>query len=154
MQFDKTQPLYIIGDVHGCYKTLCALIEKLPQKWDSQIIFVGDLIDRGKESCEVIDLVIKNNYACILGNHEELMLEYYHALPSNPMRSASVWICNGGHETMQSYQNNGGYQKIHEHLDYLSTLPRFLEIDYPDENGLRLFVTHGFGLPLYRERNE
>ena len=78
---DYSKPLYIIGDVHGCLDTLCALIEKLPQKWDSQIIFTGDLIDRGSKSCEVVDLVKEHNYACVLGNHEELMLEYYHAIP-------------------------------------------------------------------------
>ena len=37
---------YIIGDVHGCYDTLMALIAKLPE--DAEIVFVGDLIDRGK----------------------------------------------------------------------------------------------------------
>lgn len=36
---------YIIGDVHGCYDTLIALIKKLPEK--AEIIFLGDLIDRG-----------------------------------------------------------------------------------------------------------
>lgn len=149
-EFDCTKPLYIIGDVHGCYESLCVLIEKLPNKWDSQIIFVGDLIDRGRRSCEVVELVIKNNYSCILGNHEELMLEYYNALPNKERKN--IWVSNGGYATMESYKENGGLYKIHEHLDWFLTLPRFLEIDYCDKYGLKLFVTHGFGLPFYKER--
>lgn len=42
--------IYIISDVHGCYKTLLALIDKLPNKKDSKIVFVGDLVDRGANS--------------------------------------------------------------------------------------------------------
>ena len=35
--------IYIISDVHGCYKTLLALIEQFPNKQNSKIVFVGDL---------------------------------------------------------------------------------------------------------------
>ena len=42
------QKHYIIGDVHGEYQTLLALVEKLPK--DAKLIFVGDLIDRGLQS--------------------------------------------------------------------------------------------------------
>ncbi len=150
-QLDTTKPVYCIGDVHGCFKTLCALIESLPQKWDSQIIFVGDLIDRGTHSCQVVDLVIKNSYACVLGNHEVLMMEYYHAFPKHPLRNENVWFINGGYETIESYMRDGGSAKIHEHLDFFKDLPMSLELDYPDEHGKRLFVTHGFGLPFWNK---
>lgn len=151
-QLDNSKPVYIIGDVHGCFDTLCLLIEKLPQKWESQIILTGDLIDRGNKSCEVIDLAISNQFACVLGNHEELMLEYYHKIPSSGR--GSVWISNGGYETMESYRRYGGLRKIHEHLEWLTELPRFLEIDLCDEEGRKLFVTHGFGLPYYKTRKK
>lgn len=148
----QKEPFYVIGDVHGCFDTLCALIEKLPKKWDSKLIFTGDLIDRGTKSCEVIDLVIQNNYACVLGNHEELMLEYYHAIPQKGYNK--IWISNGGYETMESYKNKGGLHKIHEHLDWLLTLPRFLLLEHPCENGFNPFITHGFGLPFFKAREE
>ena len=44
---------YIIGDVHGHYDTLMRLVDRLPQ--DAELIFVGDLIDRGSQSAEVVD---------------------------------------------------------------------------------------------------
>lgn len=65
---------YVIGDVHGCFFTLNNLLEKLPK--DAEIIFVGDLCDKGNFSKEVIDLVIKNGYQCVKGNHEHLMEIY------------------------------------------------------------------------------
>ena len=49
--------IYIIGDVHGCYRSLLALIEQLPRKFDSKICFVGDLIDRGPASADVVEFV-------------------------------------------------------------------------------------------------
>lgn len=53
----KMKKTYIIGDIHGEYDTLIKLIEKLP--FNAEIIFVGDLIDRGAKSREVIELIRK-----------------------------------------------------------------------------------------------
>ena len=56
----KQKRTYVIGDVHGEYKTLLALIAKLPK--NAQLIFVGDLIDRGEYSADIIHFVRKNNH--------------------------------------------------------------------------------------------
>ena len=69
----KNKNIYIIGDVHGCYKTLLALIKQLPK--NAHICFVGDLINKGKNSSDVLDFVIENNYDCVLGNHELFMIK-------------------------------------------------------------------------------
>lgn len=148
VSLDYKRPLYIIGDVHGCYKTLCALVKKLPERENSQIVFVGDLVDRGVESCAVVDFVREGKYPCVLGNHEELMLEYY---GSAIMDRDEIWIENGGRETIQSYANNGKVQRLKEHLEFFKTLPFCLEFAYKDELGRNLFVSHGFGLPFYGE---
>ena len=68
--------IYIISDVHGCYKTLLALIDKLLNKKDSKIVFVDDLVDRGANSYDVIKFVIYNNYDWVLGSHEKMFLQY------------------------------------------------------------------------------
>ncbi len=65
---------FVIGDVHGNFNTLKKLISKLPL--NSEIIFVGDLIDRGLNAKEVVEFIRKNNYKCVLGNHEEMMINY------------------------------------------------------------------------------
>jgi len=54
---------YIIGDIHGEYQKLLTLVEKLPK--DAKLIFVGDLIDRGLQSREVVAYLRKSNHQVI-----------------------------------------------------------------------------------------
>ena len=68
---------YIIGDVHGEFDKK-ALKDKLPQ--NANLVFVGDLVDRGKKSKEVIEFVKDNNYSCVLGNHEKMMMDFLKSL--------------------------------------------------------------------------
>ena len=136
---------FVIGDVHGCYHTLLKLVRKLPQK--AKLIFVGDLCDRGKYSREVFDFVIKNRYPCVKGNHEYFMQQYIKKAILEDDTS-SKWATKkgwGGRETMRSYKGNIDILK--EHLAWIDTLPLYLEID-------NLFITHGFGLPYYKRKND
>ena len=57
--------MIIIADIHGCFKTLQALIKKLPE--DQEICFSGDLIDRGRNSKDVVEFVKSNGYKCCRG---------------------------------------------------------------------------------------
>ncbi len=67
---------YIIPDIHGCYYTLISLIDRLKPGLEDEIFFLGDYIDRGPRSKEVLDYVIelkKNHHVyCLRGNHEEM----------------------------------------------------------------------------------
>lgn len=58
--------MIVIGDVHGEYDMLMRLMDTLPHK---NIIFVGDLIDRGPDSSKVVSFVKDNGYKCVVGNH-------------------------------------------------------------------------------------
>ena len=106
MKHSNKEKTYIIGDIHGEYKTLLALITKLPQ--EAKLIFVGDLIDRGPQSKEVIAFVKERKAPCMLGNHEWMMLEYGRLfLDEYPHNSAesldTMWLKHGGIETLISY---------------------------------------------------
>lgn len=134
--------IYIISDVHGCYKSLLALIDKLPNKKDSKIIFVGDLVDRGANSYDVIKFVIDNNYDCTLGNHEKVFLEYVPMLENDRQNpSLRNWLFkNGGEQTLNSYTSKEEFDK---QLDFLRTLPLYLEYkDYKTQDGRYLVVSH------------
>lgn len=65
----------IIGDVHGCIDELRNLLRTLVLTPEDQIIFVGDLVDKGPRSAEVVAKVrqLSNHYDVVLveGNHEE-----------------------------------------------------------------------------------
>jgi serine/threonine protein phosphatase 1 len=72
----------IIGDVHGCFDTLYALVEEQIQlQQTDQLIFLGDLINRGKDSKKVLDylmqLELEYEIYCIKGNHEHNLLTAY-----------------------------------------------------------------------------
>jgi serine/threonine protein phosphatase 1 len=52
----------VIGDVHGHYYALMSLMEAIAPSQDDQIYFLGDLIDRGPHSAQLVQYVIENNY--------------------------------------------------------------------------------------------
>ena len=64
------RPFYVIGDLQGCLESLDELLEKLPA--DAEIIFVGDLINRGPDSLGTLRRVIElgDRAQSILGNHD------------------------------------------------------------------------------------
>jgi predicted MPP superfamily phosphohydrolase len=70
----------IIGDVHGCIDELNELMQLLAPSADDQLIFIGDLIDRGPDSSGVVRQVVQwskqMDVKLILGNHEEKFLRY------------------------------------------------------------------------------
>lgn len=74
----------VIGDVHGCYRELMQLLEKLKyQDGTDTLIFAGDLVDRGPESAQVVRWVREANARtngmvfCVLGNHDDKHFRYF-----------------------------------------------------------------------------
>ncbi len=70
---------YIVGDIHGCFDELIALEKMIKEhsaanRWLPLLVSVGDLIDRGQNSNQVINRFqegqIRGTHSCILGNHE------------------------------------------------------------------------------------
>lgn len=136
------KPTIVIGDVHGCFFTLQKLLKELPK--NAEIIFVGDLCDRGNYTKEVIECVMQNNYVSLLGNHESYMLESVEsALEGKPTR----WINEsymGGKETLRSYKN--AHYTLVKHLQWIAQNPLYILKD-------NYFITHGFALPYYKRRD-
>ncbi|MDD4149326.1 MAG: metallophosphoesterase family protein [Bacteroidales bacterium] len=68
-----------IGDIHGCYYTFRKLLDKINLSKDDNVYLLGDMVNRGTNSSNVLDLIIdlqKENYNIfpIRGNHEQLIL--------------------------------------------------------------------------------
>lgn len=138
----------IIGDIAGNYKTLQALLLKMP---DEEFISLGDMVDRGPRGKEVLDFIRLHGKA-LLGNHEHIMMDYYNrSIPQpsgyRPFYRNSTWFDNGGLTTMESF-SPGFTEKFlagnkldvaqlipKDYIDWLQTLPLF----YQDEN---LFLSH------------
>ena len=127
--------MIVIGDVHGCYKTLVALIDKLPH---TDLCFLGDLIDRGNDSKKVVELVKDGGYKCVLGNHEDMALQ---ATDSSNGYSFDNWIMNGGAKAIESY----GGEVDKEHLEWFASLPYIIE----DSNFVMSHSNAAVGLKMH-----
>jgi serine/threonine protein phosphatase 1 len=117
--------IFAIGDVHGCVEELRALIQQLPLRRDSLVVFLGDYIDRGPDSRGVIETVLElEQYCkviCLLGNHELMMREF---LDGSDSRRVARFIYNGGSATLASYADHDGvFVMPQEHRDFIAALP-------------------------------
>ena len=70
----------VISDIHGCSKTLLALLKKIKLTKEDDLYFLGDYIDRGPDSSGVLDIITdlkKEGYKIfpLLGNHEQQALK-------------------------------------------------------------------------------
>jgi serine/threonine protein phosphatase 1 len=80
---NKPGKIFAVGDIHGCYAKLRTLMERLPYDAEQDtVVFLGDYIDRGGQSHEVLDYLCglqhkMKNLVLLMGNHEYLMLEYH-----------------------------------------------------------------------------
>ena len=156
---------FVIGDVHGCAKTLKTLIEKrLELKKPDKLFLLGDYVDRGPDSKGVLDYLMQLQEAgfqvhCLKGNHEDMMLRFL-AGPAD-----ENWLFNGGDATLVSYGVSltaagfGPHWLEDLRLRLVETIPdehrRFLEtLDSSYTVGDYLFVHAGIrpGVPLDAQR--
>ncbi len=131
--------LFAIGDIHGCYEAFRALVEqKIQIKKSDKLILLGDYIDRGTHSKEVVDYIIElqNNGFDIVplrGNHEAMLLDAF-----DKYERLSIWIQNGGSATLKSFGINSLKDLEPRYLEFFNKLPYYFEFEE------YLFVHAGF----------
>lgn len=132
----------IIGDIAGQYKTLLALLEKMPK--ESTPVSVGDMVDRGPSSKLVLDF-FRDNGKAILGNHEHMMISTYR---KSKYYDSGVWFMNGGRATMESFGSPITFENIPiETIEWLESLPLFLKFKDVGPFGLKGFISHAIKRP-------
>jgi len=115
----------VIGDVHGCYHTLKELVDKIKNKYPNIKIFcVGDLVDRGNNSFEVIEFVVAEKIQCVIGNHDFM---FYSNMRDPFSLMAKSWNYNGAETTLASYKDK--LNQIDKHLDLIINSPLFFNLD-------------------------
>lgn len=143
---------YAIGDVHGYDDMLGLLHDEIFKELDSEaettIIHLGDYVDRGSKSKQVIDRIIKLQSEAeafgpptlkiinLLGNHEDMLIKAAEASNYDPIW---LWEQNGGDKTLQSYGVDAAKNILKDHLKYLKTL----SFQYRVEKDKLLFVHAG-----------
>ena len=102
---EPAQPFAAIGDVHGRQDLLSALVGKIEEEVPGMpLLFVGDLVDRGPGSADVLRYVKPLNETraqtmVLKGNHEQMLLDFI----DDPAGRVLRWIDFGGRETMLSF---------------------------------------------------
>ncbi len=150
--------IYAVGDVHGRLDLLQDMAANIRHDLQatpaaqSLEIYLGDYVDRGPQSCQVVDWLMDappraDRRICLIGNHEEMFLDA--VADSVSQETLSNWLFNGGDATLVSYgidvlhasptaQRAAFDEAIPErHTAFLRDLPRSIEF------GSYLFVHAG-----------
>mgnify|MGYP003397945667 CR=1 FL=1 len=130
----------VIGDVHGCYHTLKELVDKIKNKYPNIKIFcVGDLVDRGNNSFEVVEFVVAEKIQCVIGNHDFM---FYSNMRDPYSLMAKSWNYNGAETTLASYKDK--LNQMDKHLDLIINSPLFLVgIPVPGFGSVKRLVHQG-----------
>lgn len=135
--------LLAIGDIHGCRDQLQALLAQVKPQPSDQLVFLGDYIDRGPHSREVVELLLSLRRHCpncifLKGNHEAMLLDYLAG------REPSMFLRNGGDATLASYAAAGAVEIPRSHRQFFHNLRLY------HETSAFIFVHAGLrpGIPL------
>ena len=164
--------LYAIGDIHGRRDLLDDVLQQIDAQdaqnngAPSEIIFLGDLIDRGPDSADVVERVVQlrasgRTISVLLGNHEEIFLRILHG----EFNLLPMFIKIGGRETVFSYgitreeYDTLSNEALAERLRVLVPQAHFDLLNDCDEMVFRgdyAFVHAGIrpGVPLAEQKDE
>lgn len=119
-----------ISDIHGCNATFEALFQQINFSREDQLFLLGDYLDRGPSSKQVLDTIFRlkaEGYTvnCLRGNHEEMLLW---ALSGHRYNLES-FLMNGGDTTLASFGVKHPRDIPPHYLDFLEKLPLWIEAD-------------------------
>ncbi|MFC1778069.1 metallophosphoesterase family protein [Pseudomonadota bacterium] len=142
--------LYCVGDIHGrldLLEELHAMIREDAAGFSGSkaVVYLGDYIDRGSQSSQVLDLLIANELmgfetVYLAGNHEQSMVDFL-----EEPRSVAAWLTYGGQVTLLSYGVGLGRLVSQQNLEVLRDE---LEVKVPQSHldflrSCRLMYTEG-----------
>lgn len=117
----------VISDIHGMFDLFIKTLKDNDyNSKEDRLIILGDMIDRGEKSYEVVEYLKnlqKNNKDRVIvlrGNHEDMAITAYE---SNRFSATDLWDYNGSSPTLDSYALNG--KTIGYHIPWLKSLPLF-----------------------------
>lgn len=118
----------VIGDVHGCNASLELLLQQVQRRADT-LVFLGDYIDRGPQSKQVVTTILElqkkhPRVITLMGNHEFLLLQHLAG------EDSAVFLQAGGRQTLASYDIDPTMEPREatrrlppEHLAFFRSLP-------------------------------
>ena len=162
---DEKEKVWVIGDVHGCYKQFMEIINSSQIARTDIVIIIGDIIDRGHDSVKMLEWVMKNvnnggKYLMIRGNHEQNIIEDYTSLLEEWYRKNKYIIDKG--ELPADYKEQSIYDleceyefceymeragitnigQAEKYIDWMRTLPLYFKVKL--SNGKTFVIAHGW----------
>ena len=133
--------IYVIADIHGCYKEYIELLERINFKDEDEWYILGDVVDRGPEPIKVLrDMMFRPNVYPILGNHDYMALKVLRKLnveikqdnfdshlQDSDLLDYLYWMQEGGKTTVEQFQKLSSDEK-EEILEYLQEFCLYEEV--------------------------
>jgi serine/threonine protein phosphatase 1 len=133
---------FVIGDLHGMFHTFQTLLKEINfDKTKDRMFSVGDLVDRGPENMECLELLYEPWFHAVRGNHEDMMI---YAIKHNNTTSWEHWIANGG-----SWHLHQDQTLLKELANKADELPYVIVIGKNDEK--RFNIVHA---EMYKAQDE
>lgn len=110
--------IYVISDIHGCYKEFTELLQKIHFSKEDELYLLGDLMDRGAEPIKLVwDCMMRSNVYPILGNHDYIALKilkklnveiteenFESHLSPDDLTDFMYWMKDGGRVTVSQFR--------------------------------------------------
>ena len=134
---------WVIPDIHGCKKTLQALIENQikPDKFDV-LYFLGDFIDRGPDSKGVLDYIMnleaqEFQVHYLKGNHEDYCIQAWEQDQNSKFflgirqkkKIQKIWETHGGKETLASFGVKYASEIPEKYIDWMRKGRYYIELE-------------------------
>lgn len=130
---------FVCGDIHGCYARIMSFVNSENfDKHNDRLFAVGDIVDRGENSEECLDLLYEPWFFSVMGNHEFMMLDYF----GRTGGYSDVWVPNGG-AWGQKYLHDFSDKAFHIKdtvRNLVSQLPSLITVEMT--NGKKFHVIH------------
>ncbi len=125
--------IFAVGDIHGCYDDMRRLLDKIPIDFTRDtLLFIGDYIDRGPNSYEVVEYLVqlKQQFpktVFLKGNHEDMLQNYLEGT------DRFTYLMNGGQLTLDSYlkrpARSSDFPIPSPHRDFFQSLRLYYQTD-------------------------
>ena len=115
--------IIIYGDLHGCLDEFLALRNKINPSLDDREIIIGDILDKGPFSIELLGFLRENGIESIMGNHEDKYLRYKKHYDAFVERGIEIPM--GFSDEKLAIFNS----LTEEDFEYLKSLPYYKKID-------------------------
>lgn len=143
--------IYVISDIHGCYKKYRSMLEIIEFTGDDTLYVLGDVLDRGPDGFKILlDMAARPNVIGLLGNHELLAAAVLPSLlrtmrqgEEQPLRKAEQaqmqeWLQNGGRASILQFLQFS-WEEMETVCKYLLSLSAYAEITV---QGRRFVLVH------------